>query len=433
MSYEQIFENVKELHRINFQEVIKLDNYDENVALNDKYYDFTNCRFNDNHKVIGCCKRCEDKECNTITDVSVSEKDRKKYEKFMLENVSHGSHTIDFLNASGLTEDAILKDFQKGWKETPVLFLMENPSIDYHHMYRYCDNKYPTNAWYWIHDKKELQNYKNVDSFLKQGYYGDMVFALIKHYKLANAYLTNIIKCGMNNKNSYSNKEEAYKNESYLGTWWYKDDCKKTCITEILAKEVENLTKEYENLKVVAFGSNAYWLAKEYFQQGENKALSKKNVQLVQLPHPSSRISNNYRKYVVKGILDDLFDNENNFKVKNSNIFDGKTVNRIVEKFKEKGIDVVKMQTLQKKQKKIVIKYKTTSSIFNNKEHLKEVWLMANSGNEFMNNPVKTGYGYNFIDETFWGWNYDNDEYIPIETIKTSEIFKDIIKELLND
>ena len=58
---------------------------------------------------------------------------------------------------------------------------------------------------------------------------------------------------------------------------------------------------------------------------------------------------------------------------------------------------------------------------------------MANSGNEFMNNPVKTGYGYNFIDETFWGWNYDNDEYIPIETIKTSEIFKDIIKELLND
>lgn len=62
--------------------------------------------------------------------------------------------------------------------------------------------------------KKELLDNNDLDDYLKQGWYGDMVYALLNYYKLSNAYLTNIIKCGMNNKGSFENEEEAYKMKS---------------------------------------------------------------------------------------------------------------------------------------------------------------------------------------------------------------------------
>ena len=266
--------------------------------------------------MISCCHRCEENNCNTVIVDGNSNSKEYKYQSYKLENVSHGSHTIDFLNASGLTENDIIQKFKTGWDDTPVLFLMENPSVNYHNMYHICNDKYPTNAWYWIYGKKELLDNNDLDDYLKQGWYGDMVYALLNYYKLSNAYLTNIIKCGMNNKGSFENEEEAYKNEKYLGTKLYKEQCKKTCMTNILANEIKCLTNNSNKLKVIAFGKNSYSLAKEFFQYNDDETVSKLNIQLVQLPHPSSRLSNIYRKYIVKGIMKDLLSDDKKFLIK---------------------------------------------------------------------------------------------------------------------
>lgn len=314
MDVKQLLDNVKQIHRINFQDIITIDGYDENFAFNDKYYDIENQRFR--NQVISCCHRCEEKNCNTVIVDGNSNSKEYKYQSYKLENVSHGSHTIDFLNASGLTENDIIQKFKTGWDDTPVLFLMENPSVNYHNMYHICNDKYPTNAWYWIYGKKELLDNNDLDDYLKQGWYGDMVYALLNYYKLSNAYLTNIIKCGMNNKGSFENEEEAYKNEKYLGTKLYKEQCKKTCMTNILANEIKCLTNNSNKLKVIAFGKNSYSLAKEFFQYNDDETVSKLNIQLVQLPHPSSRLSNIYRKYIVKGIMKDLLSDDKKFLIK---------------------------------------------------------------------------------------------------------------------
>lgn len=430
MDFKQLLDNVKQIHRINFQDIITIDGYDENFAFNDKYYDIENQRFR--NQVISCCHRCETNNCNTVIEDGNSNSKEYKYQSYKLENVSHGSHTIDFLNASGLIENDIIQEFKTGWNDTPVLFLMENPSVNYHDMYHFCNDKYPTNAWYWIYGKKELLDNNYLDDYLKQGWYGDMVYALLKHYRLSNAYLTNIIKCGMNNKSSFENEEEAYKNEKYLGTEFYNDQCKKICITNILANEIKCLTNNSNKLKVIAFGKNSYSLAKEFFQYGGDKTISKLNIQLVQLPHPSSRLSNNYRKYIVKGFMEDLLSDDKNFLIKRPKE-NARCIKDIIDKFKSSGIEVSSSTALRKTQKNLVLSYKEKTSIFSDRKYITEVFIRANPDNEYICNPVKIGYGYNFIDETYWGYDYNNKEFIPVESIKTFDIFKNIIEKMVNE
>ena len=55
MDVKQLLDNVKQIHRINFQDIITIDGYDENFAFNDKYYDIENQRFR--NQVISCCHR----------------------------------------------------------------------------------------------------------------------------------------------------------------------------------------------------------------------------------------------------------------------------------------------------------------------------------------------------------------------------------------
>ena len=152
----------------------------------------------------------------------------------------------------------------------------------------------------------------NIDDYLVQGIYGQMVYALICEYRLSNAYMTNAIKCGLNGE--YKNG-----NEGYLGTSWYDRQCISNCVENILAKEIESLTNGYETLKIFAFGSNAYRIVERYLRDtlnNDNSRLSNLRIQLVQLPHPSSRIKNLYRRYAVKGIMNDVLYNDSTFIVK---------------------------------------------------------------------------------------------------------------------
>lgn len=422
MNFDKVYENVRNLHKINFTEILSISDYDDDFSLSDKYYDFTedgnkykNGRFKS--EIKSCCHKCD--SCNSIRD-DVSKLDFEKYKNFRLENVSHGSHTIDYLHAAGFDETHIISMFREDdWIDTPVLFLMENPSIDYE-IYEKVEGKYPAKTWYWIHRKLNKPDYMihNLDNYLVQGKYGEMVYALICKYKLANAYLTNVIKCGMNNKN-----DPNFKNEGYLSTWWYKDECKRTCINEILSKEIKMLRDGYSQMKVFAFGSNAYWLAKDYFQNSSSKTLENLDIQLVQLPHPSSRLSNNYRKYVVDGILKDVIYNHKFPLTKNTLPTKEKIHESLVKAFEKKHIEI---RTSSGKSF-LTEKYVLTNSLFSESQIVTGVTLKGSKDNKILG---KIGFGYNFLDEVYWGWDYDKKDYISTREIKYFEEFKSVIDNL---
>ena len=79
------------------------------------------------------------------------------------------------------------------------------------------------------------------------------------------------------------------------------------------------------------------------------------------------------------------------------------------------------------------MRYKEKTSIFSDRKYITEVFIRSNPDNEYICNPVQIGYGYNFIDETYWGYDYNNKEFIPVESIKTFDIFKNIIEKMVNE
>ncbi|MBP0990183.1 MAG: hypothetical protein J5874_03280 [Oscillospiraceae bacterium] len=313
-SQQIIFSNVKALHRLNFTEIIKIQDFDNDFALNEEYYDFDNYISPGTNKngrfksvVESCCDICRKGVLEKEDSWTRSDKDAydRYYKDFKLKYVSHGSHSVDFLNAAGVNIVEECAD----WNDVPVLFLLENPSLNYE-IYQECPNgKYPTNTWYWIHRRLEKPSNVHLDDYLVQGFYGRMVYALICEYCLLNAYMTNVVKCGLSGE---------YKDgkESYLGTSWYDRTCIKSCFENVLLKEIKCLTKGFDRLKIVAFGSNAYKLIENCLTErasDRSSIINEIKVQLVQLPHPSSRIKTLYRRYAVKGIMNDLLYNDSSF------------------------------------------------------------------------------------------------------------------------
>lgn len=298
-NYKNIEEIVSNIHEINFGKygVIRLD-----TQVNEKNYKALfekDNQFSD--KILGYCTRCEGKEINTPDETSdVNSKD------YRLCNISHGTHTFDFLEAAKLDPEKVVSNNE--WIDTPVLFLMENPSINYEDMYRSIGSdenkdKHPTHKWYWLNSRWQSDNENGLfdsNAYLKLGSYGQMVFSLIKQYKLANAYVTNIVKCGMSNVNDKDAKKEIALNTDY-----YKEACIKKCIDNVLKNEINGLLGEdSKEIIVFAFGNRTYKLFHNAMKYLE---LEDKKIYLAHLPHPANHyISNDYRPFILKGVVEDV-------------------------------------------------------------------------------------------------------------------------------
>lgn len=211
---------IKELNRINFNDVLILDTDVDN-------YNFNEYLKNDRHNIKGFCTRCEQKGCNICpTDAS-----------FRLQNISHGATSADVIMSTGI-EDLDTSS----WHNEGVLFLMEGPSVDSWGFYEENEingiKKKPTKEWYWIHEKQPKFIYPLQ---FRGGRYGALFNSIIFTFKLKNAYLTNLVKCGLNNDLN-----------NYKGIREYPTECLSTCVENVLIKEMEAL-----NPKVVfCFGSN---------------------------------------------------------------------------------------------------------------------------------------------------------------------------------
>ncbi len=239
------------LNELNFSQLIQYDLKEIKNYSVQKYIDNGSAH----PSIRNYCTSCEESEIN------ISPYDQS----YKLCNISHGSHSRDFINAVDPGTDI------SEWNKDGVMFVMESPSRDYK-IYETTEitkdgriyNKRPTKMWYWIHEKCDYAEYPK---FFKGGEYGNLVRSIIFTFKLANAYMTNLIKCGMNDSTG----------EFFRGIDYFDSHCIQNCYDLFLSKEIELL-----NPKVIfTFGTKV-------FNQLKDKVKDSK-IKIVGLPHPAGQ------------------------------------------------------------------------------------------------------------------------------------------------
>lgn len=246
-------EKIGELRELNFSKVIKISEKEGSSS-----YSFDKYRRNGfEHKIEGFCTSCEAKEYNFS----------KKVPDYKLSTISHGAHTTDFLEAMVNN-----KPDTSTWHEQPVMFIFESPSVE--------DKKYdsiiyndvlkkPVKEWYWIHKDKRYAEFP--EYFEKGKHYGNLVLSMINTFKLKNAYVTNLVKCGLNNQSG-----------QFKGLEDYSSECIHNCFENILKHETNILQPKV----VFAFSKSV---------KGWIKKLAP-DLPVYYLPHPAGRIKNRERK-----------------------------------------------------------------------------------------------------------------------------------------
>lgn len=331
----------------------------------------------------GYCTYCEEKECNTSQGA-------ENNTDYRLHFVSHGTHSLDFCDSMGIPLDDT-------WNDIPVLFLFENPSIQYGVLFEEeavkCgkSNKHPAKEWYWLnknYDKDKCiypQNYK-------QSCYGGLIASLIKSFKLANAHMTNIVKCGMNTSDG----------TKYLGTEYYQEECIKNCINNVLKKEIEILNAKKEKLIIFAFSKRVYNLAVQYLDIG--------NYEICLMPHPASRLANDYRKYVLFGkVYKTLTNNHCNCEeaLKEFLKYDKTSIMKSVT-FNEN--DVEKLKELFGDKYRFGVRCTNKTAVINVETHKIEC--------KFKLEKAKLGFGFDALSEDgYWLWDYDTSKYLKISAL----------------
>lgn len=419
-----IIENkAKELHRINFGDdgIIRIKDFNENTC---SFEEFCN-----NHPVS---KDNPDKDpCYNATEICgycekcVGEETKPKSSKdedTRLCNISHGSHSLDFLE-SIWDRERIERELKNDWDVTPTLFLMENPSYDYG-IYTYLssdtrhEGKRPSKKWYWIH-RMNNENDFDGDKYLRSRQYGEMVLSLIKQNKLANAYLTNVIKCGMSN---YNEDEGSVIETEMLGTDKYTDACKKKCISEILAREVRALLGDSKQLKVFAFGGNAYWMVKAYLISQLNNPISFLNevsIQLIQMPHPAGHLKDSYRAVLLNGLIEKA-KKDNSFGRINASFINIESIQKSIA---EKGFPIRKGKQRAKDSLVLVPDILTNALFHGESDIIKGVAIRSDTNRNILDGNYD--FGYSIEEDVFWIW--DGDAGRPVETLvegRLSECFK---------
>ena len=143
---------------------------------------------------------------------------------------------------------------------------MEGPSKNYD-LYAELEfngyKKHPTRYWYWIHEEQQKCYYPER---FKGKEYGLLFNSIIFTFKLRNAYLTNLVKCGLNDSR-----------DNYKGIDHYDWECLETCVESFLLKEIEIVKPKI----IFCFGSKVedrLW----------NLYPDDYNFKVVALPHPAS-------------------------------------------------------------------------------------------------------------------------------------------------
>jgi len=255
---------IEGLKELNFKKVLK-------VASKEGSYSFREYMENGGHQIEGFCTSCEEKNCHHSS----------KNPKFKLSTISHGTHTADFIEAQrNFTADT------STWHEQPVMFVFESPAGEDQKYSQITYNevtKKPVKEWYWIHKEKD-RYIEFPEKFEKGKNYGSLVLSMINTFKLKNAYITNLVKCGLNNEQG-----------QFRGLAHFSKECIVNCYETILKQEIEIVQPRV----VFAFSKSVKgWLKK-----------LDPELRVVYLPHPAGRVENKAQKlYYFWEVTQGLYD-----------------------------------------------------------------------------------------------------------------------------
>ena len=229
------------LNRINFNKILSIDHDDID---NYSFQDYENNSFK--HKIKGFCTLCEKANCYKA----------KTDDSFFLQTIGHGAHSLDFLQA--FNQEIDFND----WHDDGVLFLFETPSgaYDFYTPIKFKGiTKKPTSEWYFVHER--IQNCEYPEHFVGNKY-GKLIASIIVTFKLKNAYMTDLVKCGLNNNNG------EFKNMDHM-----KSETISNCYKNYMEREIRILSPKV----IFTFGSNVtLWL-----KNNLNK------IPIFDMPHPT--------------------------------------------------------------------------------------------------------------------------------------------------
>jgi hypothetical protein len=124
-------------------------------------------------------------------------------------------------------------------------------------------SKAPTKEWFWVHGDNAPVTFPHG---FQGGVYGQFVFSAIMTFRLANPYVTNLVKCGMNDS----------KGTQFRNLACYSDECVENCYKRFLDREMAILKPRL----LFAVGSSV---------EDRLIYLTKRPVFIQQLPHPAGR------------------------------------------------------------------------------------------------------------------------------------------------
>jgi len=235
------------LRKLNFEDLIRYDVPDPSAYTFEQYQNAGG----QHPEPLAFCTECERGGFSEAIDAP----------GFRLRNVSHGAHSRDFLDALNPSVD------WSDWNASGVLFVFESPSSDpllFQSVTIDGVEKRPTREWYWVHGEHPPHGYP--DSFVG-GQYGNLIRSAIITFELRNAYVTNLVKCGLNDELG----------GQFKGIASFHHMCINTCYARFLEREVSIL----EPKVIFAFGSNVYSKLQEL--------VGPRRIRIQQLPHPAGR------------------------------------------------------------------------------------------------------------------------------------------------
>lgn len=248
-NFKETFEEINELR------FCKLIQYAD--PQNQSYtYDDETKRYIRSDTPTAVCHECKANSVNKSSDG-----------EFSLQIVSHGIHSLDLFKIQKFND-------YSDYRDDAVMLVMESPASNLDACYKEeIDGKHPAKVWWWADGKSTAKSTTYPNEFSSKKY-GDFFNSFVHTFKLKNAYMTNLVKCGMlkdSDHNKYGNLDK------------FPAECKNNCFDNIFLKEVEALKPKV----IFTLSSKVYNYLneKKVIKRIEEKLGTKPYI--VTLPHPA--------------------------------------------------------------------------------------------------------------------------------------------------
>lgn len=259
------------LKEINFEKVIQFDLKNAN---NYTYQEYTENQ-HQHPNVRGYCTLCEEKKCNFS-----KEKKTARDIPMKLGCISHGALGSDFLIKYGESGD--------GWKDTPVMFVFENPSTNYYSQKnnRCCCKradifpypKWPTVKWWTLDSGMTESSIPGT-----QLNYEEIIWRACKEFKLKNFYTTNLIKCSLCN----GELKTEWKDPIWGQFSDYNPVCIETCYNHVFKEELAAFKPKI----IFTFRPTVYsYLVNKKMNGASDDQELLRDTEIVMLPYPTRKM-----------------------------------------------------------------------------------------------------------------------------------------------